>query len=205
MVIFMELNTDSVSLEKKKKEEQKKLKKKKAIDRLFKRIFLSALLLLILCLSDNLKVNNIKKALNHNINFMKIAKIFNGSLGIFTPSENIVEAYTKETYDFSNFDGKYNYIENYTTDAISTLSSGVVVRIEKTNDKYNVFVLDVSGTIYGYLDLEVINHRIYDYINKDDIIGKAFYNMESEAFEFKLTIEDKGIYYDYYQKAENNN
>jgi len=204
MVIFMGCNVvDNSKLLK--KEQRRSERKKKIIDRLFKRIFLSAILLLILCLCDNLKLSklNVKKALNYNLNFMKITKIFNGSLGFFTPTGNEQTVYHKEAYDYSYFDGQYNNIQNITTDGVTSLTSGIVVRIERVNNLYNMFILDLSGTLYGYYDLEVIDYGIYEYINQGEIIGKSLYDYEFTVFKFRLTIEYMGQYYDYYQKAEN--
>lgn len=198
-MIELELKQQLVA---KKKEKKKKDKKQKAIDNLFKRIFLSSLLLLLMVLSDAGKVPFLSPhIINDHFNFWKFTKIFNQSLGIIDSSvEDPV--FNSDVYEFVTYDGKINLVENFTTNSVTNLTSGVVIKIEKNKGLYNIYIQDKTGVIYGYLDLEQINVHIYDYVDSSKIIATANYNDQKECYTFKVEIKDKEQYCDYYEKAE---
>ncbi len=196
----LEIKKKITTKESTKEDVVKKNKKLRYIDRLFKRIFLSSILLLLLVLSD--KYVNIKSIINHNFNFLKLANVLIGKTDLVDFKDLDVLVYKKETYDLVTFDGKYNKVENIGTDGVVSLTSGVVIKTEKENNYYNLYIQGVDGLVYGYLHLESIDFHIYDYVSSNTIIGKASYDSESTSFKFMLTINDNGTYYDYYQKAE---
>lgn len=196
----LEVKRKLTTKETSKEDTVKKNKKLRYIDRLFKRIFLSSLLLLLLVISD--KYIKIRSVINHNFNFLKLTNILVGKTDLVNFKDLDVLVYKKETYDIVTFDGKYNMVENIGTDGVVALTSGVVIKTEKIDNYYNLYIQGIDGLVYGYLQLESIDFHIYDYVSSNTIIGKASYDKESTSFKFKLTIDDNGTYYDYYQKAE---
>lgn len=198
---------ESKLLKKRKKDKRDKAKKTNIIDKIFKRVFLSSLLLLTLVLLDNsnLKIKkSIKYLINHNINFMKIGNLFSGSLGIWVPNENDITVFYKNSYDFVKFDAdhKVNNVYLYSTDGVKPLTSGIVTKITRNSDNtYNIYVTDSNGITYGYLNLISYDFHIYSFVSPENIIGLAKYDQNETVFTFNLTIEEKGEYYDFNEKT----
>ncbi len=186
---------------KKEKQNMEGLKKRKLnyIDKLFLRIFLSSLLILTLILFDYSKI------FKDNLNFLKIAKIFNGNFGNFMTLKIEEHAYASTTYDEVFYDPitKVNTVYNYGFDGITNLENGIVTKIyHKQNGYYDITIKGYDGYNYTYYDLESIDFRIYSFVSNEAIIGAASYDEKMKCYSFKLTIEKEGVYYDYYQNAQ---
>lgn len=185
--------------------EEEKRKKLNYIDKLFIRIFLSSLILFILISLDNIKLNKVNVLLNDNINFIKLAKVFNGNFGSFI-SENIEDTvYSSNTYDevLFNNDTKINTVYNYGFDGIYNLENGIVTKIIKNKDNlYEVTIKGYDGFNYTYLNVESIDYHIYSYIGNNNVLGLSRYDEKINCFTFDLKIEKDGIYYDYYTNAK---
>ncbi len=183
------------------------IKKRKLnyIDKLFLRIFLSSILVLTLIIIDNFKTNKTSKMFTDNLNFLKIAKIFNGNFGNFITPKIDETAYSSTTYDEVFFDdnARVNTVYNYSFDGITNLENGIVTKIyRKQNSLYDITIKGYDGFNYTYCDLESIDYRIYNFVNSESIIGVAPYDQTTKCYTFKLIIEKEGIYYDYYQNAK---
>lgn len=189
--------------------DEKKKRKLTYIDRLFIRIFLSSLLLLSLIGIDKwqiFKINNqsVEATFSQNFNFLKFAKLFNGIFGGFIPLDNDITVYESTQYDMVIFDEvtKENCVKNYTFDGVTALTSGVVTRINKNkNGTYDITIKGSDDVNYCYKNLEGIDIRIYSYVEANTIIGKAHHDEGRGCYTFNLTIYEKGVYYDYYEKA----
>lgn len=179
-------------------------KKLKLIDRLFTRIFLSSVLLLCLVLCSNFSKLKIDNLLNHNINFMKIGNLFSGSLGFVIPNEKDVTVFSKNSYDYVSYSEteKINHVYMFSTDGIKPLTSGIITKVIKNkNHTYNVYITDSTGVTYGYLNMLNCDYHIYSFVTPEVIIGLANYNESENIFTFDLSIEEKGVYYNYYAKS----
>lgn len=195
---------DEYEIKKIKVQKKAKEKKLKILDRIFIKIFLSSLLLLSLVLANKYAQNKVDYLMNQNINFIKIGNLFSGSLGFVLPNENDITVYSRFSYDCVVYDEetKINHVYLFTTDAIKPLTSGIVTKIVKNKDhSYNVYITDSSNITYGYLNLQNFDYHIYSFVTNEMIIGKAKYNENENLFCFDLTIEEKGVYHDYYEKS----
>lgn len=177
-------------------------KKLNKIDKLFIRIFLSTLLLFCLLICDKFnQFQPISHMMNDNINFVKYSKIFNGVFGNFIPINDMTVDH-EILYDIVNYENNVNIIMNYTFDGVYCCESGVVTKIKKTkNQTYEITIKSESGINYIYSNLVSCDVNIYSYINYKDIIGKASYDNINQCFGFNLIIEEKGVFYDYFEKS----
>lgn len=183
-------------------------KKYSFIDKLFIRIFLSSVVLLAVFGFDKLFIKKFKQpllenALTDNLNFLKMAELFNGLFGTFIPMDKDITVYQSEVYDRVEYDKSYNTVYNYTFEGVTVLTSGVVTKISKNEDQtYNITVKGSDDFDYTYCRLESIDYSIYNYVQAGDIIGRARYFEEKDCYSFGLQIYQKGVYYDFYEQAE---
>lgn len=178
------------------------------IDKLFIRIFLSSILLLTVFGIDKIYLKKDQKplletSLTTNLNFLKMAELFNGLFGTFIPIDNDITVYQSQVYDRVEYDSNFNTVYNYTFEGVNVLTSGVVTKISKNADKtYNVTIKGSDDFDYIYYNLESIDYSIYNYVQANDILGKARYNESSNSYTFGLQIYHEGVYYDFYEQAE---
>lgn len=183
-----------------KKEKKKKLK---YIDKLFIRIFFSSICLLLITLITNISPINkdkIDSFLNHNINFLNISKSINNLFNnnIFNSGDTFV--YSQTFYEEVNYDNEINYISSATFAGVEALVDGVVIKIEKNGNCFNIVILASDGIYYEYINLESIDVNIYSYINQGEVIGKAKYINNKYTFCLKIKKDNK--YISYYENCE---
>lgn len=70
---------------------------------------------------------------------------------------------------------------------IPNLESGILILID--NEKAIIEQIDGVSAIYNNIDIK--NYKVYDYLEKGDILGEASGN------EIQISFEKKGEYYDY--------
>lgn len=163
---------------------------------LFSRVFLCvcfSLITLIICnISETSKEFIKSNIFETNFKFSSINNLYNKYLlnkedeKDALVSDNIEFEYTnKEKY----FDGvKLSVNENY---PVKLLSSGIVVFIGKKDNYGNTIIVQQSNGVdawYGNISNE--NVKLYDYIEKDKIIGEA-------SKELYLVFEKNGEFQDY--------
>ena len=163
------------------------------VTKLFLRIFLSSLLLLLLILGNNYAVKNDKIS-----NFIKIANIFNSIFGNFIPIDGgndvLVDATT--LYGSINYVEGINYIDNNSFEGVYNFEAGIIIK--KTKDKdglYTITVLSQNNICYTYIGLTTCNFNLYSYVSKKTIIGNGLQDQNGN-YQFKLIIEKEGVKYD---------
>ena len=180
---------------------EKKEKKKhlKFINKVFIRIFFSSILLLLFTFVSTYS-NAIENLMTKNLNFLsisnKINSLFNSNL--FNTGE--LNVYTQAFYEEVKFENAVNYISNSSFSGVESLVDGVVIKIERINNLYNVYVQSSDNIIYKYCNLESIDVHIYSYLNQKDVIGKAVY--KNDHYEFELIIIKDNQYLSYYDNIE---
>ena len=93
-----------------------------------------------------------------------------------------------------------NYVSNSSTSAVESLVDGVVIKIEKANNLYSVYIQSIDDVIYEFRNLESIDVFIYSYVNQKDVIGKAIY--DDVYYRFELLINKDNEYLNYYDNSE---
>lgn len=157
-------------------------------DRLFARIFLSSILLLLLLIGANYLNFDARSKLNDHGNLAKVSSYF---LGLFNP-ELVETVASTSIYDTINYVDGVNKISNQESNfqGVQVFSSGTVVKISKVDERYSVTIKGIDGYEYTYRNLESIDCLMYQYVASEKIIGST-----SQNCQFELVISyDKSVY-----------
>lgn len=179
----------------------KKEKKKhiKFIDKVFIRIFFSSLVLLFLTYFQTIE-NGFMKNIKNNINFLSISTKIDNLFGSNLFNKGELTVYSQTFYEEVKFENEVNYITNSSFAGVETLVDGVVIKIEKINNFYNVYIQSSDNIIYKYCNLESIDIHIYSYVKQKDVIGKA--RLINDLYQFELYIIKDNKFVSYYENSE---
>ena len=179
----------------------KKEKKKhiKFIDKIFIRIFFSSLVLLFLTYFQTIE-NSFTKIIKNNINFLSISTKIDNLFGSNLFNKGELTVYSQTFYEEVRFENEVNYITNSSFAGVEALVDGVVIKIEKIENLYTVYVQASDDIIYKYCKLESIDVHIYSYVKQKDVIGKA--RLINDLYQFELYIINDNKYISYYDNSE---
>lgn len=167
---------------------KKETKKKNFTSKFIYSILVKTLIVVVLFLASliyikqsNKNKNNFKDVVyNNSLSFAKIYNVYKKYLGDVIPFKNIFKDNTKlvssEKLTYKSITKKDNgYLlsisNNYT---ISSITSGIVIENKKDSNYINMItVQDKNGLNITYGILNDINVKLYDYIEKGEIIGVA--------------------------------
>lgn len=175
---------DSNSFNMNKKETEKKSFTSKFIYSILVKTLIVVVLFLaslIYIKQSNKNKNNFKNVVyNNSLSFAKIYNVYKKYLGDVIPFKNIFKDNTKlvssEKLTYKSITKKDNgYLlsisNNYT---VSSITSGIVIENKKDSNYINMItVQDKNGLNITYGILTDINIKLYDYIEKGEIIGAA--------------------------------
>ena len=180
MIILIDSNSFNIN---KKETEKKSFTSKFIYSILVKTLIVVVLFLasLIYIKQSNKNKNNFKNVVyNNSLSFAKIYNVYKKYLGDVIPFKNIFKDNTKlvssEKLTYKSITKKDNgYLlsisNNYT---ISSITSGIVIENKKDSNYINMItVQDKNGLNITYGILNDINVKLYDYIEKGEIIGVA--------------------------------
>lgn len=176
----------------------KTIKPSKYISSLFTRTLLSVILILLCAIYINLSDSNLlnfkNKFFNETLAFTKINNLYAKYFGDIIP-EKVNK--TTPVFESGNSYTSINELDNsyeltLSSNVFNYLESGVVVFIgEKENLGQTVIVQGIDGVDIWYSNLENINVTMYDYVEKDAIVG------ETKDNKIILTFIENGNYIDY--------
>lgn len=167
---------------------KKETKKKSFTSKFIYSILVKTLIVVVLFLASLIYIkqsdknkNNFKNVVyNNSLSFAKIYSVYKKYLGDVIPFKNIFKDNTKlvssEKLTYKSITKKDNgYLlsisNNYT---ISSITSGIVIENKKDSNYINMItVQDKNGLNITYGILTDINVKLYDYIEKGEIIGVA--------------------------------
>lgn len=167
---------------------KKETKKKSFTSKFIYSILVKTLIVVVLFLASLIYIkqsdknkNNFKNVVyNNSLSFAKIYNVYKKYLGDVIPFKNIFKDNTKlvssEKLTYKSITKKDNgYLlsisNNYT---ISSITSGIVIENKKDSNYINMItVQDKNGLNITYGILTDINVKLYDYIEKGEIIGVA--------------------------------
>jgi hypothetical protein len=191
------------------KKRQKSLQKKylkekkkhlKFIDKVFIRIFFSSIILLLLTYFNSFN-NNIKIIITENINFLSISQTIDNLFNTNFFNKGELTVYSQAFYEEVKFENEVNYISNSSFAGVESLVDGVVIKIEKINNLYNIYIQSSDNLIYKYCNLENIDVHIYSYVTQKEVIGKAILIDDKYKFELIILKDNKQI--SYYENSQN--
>lgn len=155
---------------------------KRYIKGLFTRVLISIILFLVSSIFINYSDNNLllyKKYLyNKTFDFAFINNLYDKYLGGIVPLKNVkvTEQTVMNDIDYSKAETYLNgaKITDLEGEAIKALESGIVVFLgEKENLGNTIIIQGSDGVDYWYANLENVNASLYDYLDKDTILGNA--------------------------------
>ncbi len=152
------------------------------INKLFKllvTIIMTCLTIIILKYNQQLKNTFYNKVLSTNLSFADMNNWYQNTFGSIMPFDNIFE----ETEMVFNEKIEYTEIINYEDGIelkvredylIPSIDNGIVTFVgEKENYGLTVIIEQADGVVVWYSNLQETNVRIYDYINKGNLIGEV--------------------------------
>ena len=173
--------------------------KKDYIRNLFTRVLLSIIIFLVLSIFVNISSNNLllfkKYCYNQTFNFAYINNLYKKYLGSL-PLNNIKkdQLVTNEVTIIKNknkyYDGVKLEVDEHSN--IKSIESGIVVFLgEKENYGNTIIIQGSDGIDYWYSNLDNISIKLYDYIEKDTILGTNKDNY------YYMVFSKNGEYLDY--------
>lgn len=185
---------------KKLKKEKKDDDNKSTLSKFLFTILIKSLIVVLLFLSSmifirqndkNKKIFK-EKVYNNSLSFAKIYNLYSKYLGDALPFKDIIKDDTKKvsnekiTYSSIKKDGDGYLLvvpSNYT---LQSIKSGIVIEVKK-DDKYKniVKIQDKSGVNITYKNLNEVEVKLYDYVEKGEILGsvsnKLYINFEKDG------------------------
>lgn len=185
---------------KKLKKEKKDDDNKSTLSKFLFTILIKSLIVVLLFLSSmifirqndkNKKIFK-EKVYNNSLSFAKIYNLYSNYLGDALPFKDTIKDDTKKvsnekiTYSSIKEEGD-DYLlvvpSNYT---LQSIKSGIVIEVKK-DDKYKniVKIQDKSGVNITYKNLNEVEVKLYDYVEKGEILGstsdKLYINFEKDG------------------------
>lgn len=179
---------------------KEKKKHLKFIDKVFIRIFFSSIILLLLTYFNTFN-NDINVKILENINFLSISKTIDNLFNTNLFNKGELTVYSQAFYEEVKYENEVNYISNSSFAGVESLVDGIVIKIEKRNELYNIYIQSSDNLIYKYCNLESIDVHIYSYVNQKDVIGKAVFDDEKYKFELIILKDNKPL--SYYENSQN--
>lgn len=180
MIILIDSNSFNMN---KKETEKKSFTSKFIYSILVKTLIVVVLFLasLIYIKQSDKNKNNFKNVVyNNSLSFAKIYNVYKKYLGDVIPFKNIFKDNTKlvssEKLTYKSITKKDNgYLLSITNNyTVSSITSGIVIENKKDSNYINMItVQDKNGLNITYGILNDINVKLYDYIEKGEIIGVA--------------------------------
>ena len=173
---------------KKLKKEKKDDDNKSTLSKFLFTILIKSLIVVLLFLSSmifirqNDKNKNIfkEKVYNNSLSFAKIYNLYSKYLGDALPFKDTIKDDTKKvsnekiTYSSIKKEGD-DYLlvvpSNYT---LQSIKSGIVIEVKKDNKYKNIVkIQDKSGVNITYKNLSEVEVKLYDYVEKGEILGST--------------------------------
>lgn len=159
-----------------------KNKSNKYISSLFTRTLLAVIVILISAIYINMNDKNLtlfkEKIFEKSFSFTKISNVYNKMFGKVLPLE-LEKGTTKTVFNDSISYSKIDKYENgykleLNNSGITSLYDGIVVFIgEKDNYGNTIIIQGSDGVDIWYGNVTNVGVTLYDYINKDTMIGEA--------------------------------
>lgn len=180
---------------------KKKLVLKKEIKQLISKILISIIIFLSasIIIKDNPKYKNIlkEKIYEDSFKFTKLKTIYEENFGTFLSLDKIIkeeQPVFSEKISYTNKEKYYDGVEltvesNY---LVPTIESGIIVYIgQKENYGNTIIVEQINGIDVFYANIEPINLKIYDYVEKGELLG------ETKTNKLYLMFQKNGQIVDY--------
>ena len=152
-------------------------------DKLYIRIFLSSILLLLLLLTKNIfKINEVN-IINNHMNIFPLIQLFTN---VYDFNNKDLQVDLSTNYESINYQNGINYITNESFNGVNSASIGIVVKISKHRNVYSVTIKDENEFEYTYNGLNNLDVTLYSYVLVNEVIGSV--ESEDSCFRYTITI-----------------
>ena len=167
-----------------------KKQQKTFFDKLYIRIFLSSILLLLLVLSKNIfKINDISMINNH-MNIFPLIQLFTN---VYELNNKDLQVNLSTNYESIKYQNGINYITNESFNGVNSASTGIVVKINKNDNLYSITIKDEKEFEYTYNGLINLDVSLYSYVLVNDVIGSV--ENKDNYFSYTITITKNNNFY----------
>ena len=131
---------------------------------------------------------DIKSIINKNLNLTKIGQ---NIFSIFLDNSDDYLVSSTSNYDEILFNNNSNTFKSISYNGVESLQSGTVIKIEKIQNKYFVTIQTSNDFLYVYKNLESIDCRLYEYLEKNKLIGTSTYHDNGYSFSVDIIKDNK--------------
>ena len=185
------------------------IKDDKKISRIFSKILLSIILILISCIYIHLDKENLNKFKKYlfedNLTFAKINEGYHKLFGSLFPSvtnneDTILASNNVSLNEIEEYNDGYKIMTNKNT-PISVITSGIVVFLdEKEGYGKTAIIQGIDGYDIWYGNITDSSVKLYDYVEKGSILANS-----NDDFYYNVFYKDgnKVSYEEYYKQVAN--
>lgn len=148
---------------------------KKILSKLFTIVIFTMLVIILSNYSPKFKNFIINKVLNNTIDFSIVNKITNHVTDVFKTDENIKEVFKENNQTSEKYKDGVKYSVNKDED-IYVKDSGIVTYIGDKDGYNNTIIIQQSNGYYAWYGNIKENIKLYDYVEKNTVIGKSISN-----------------------------
>ncbi len=180
---------------------KKRLVLKKSIRNILSKIMIVVIIFLLglICIKNNPNIKNviIDNIYEKSFKFTKLREIYNKYFGDLIPIEKIMAEEKTVFNETLTYDEKNAYKDGVALTVksnylVPALESGVVIFIgEKADYGKTLIIEQTDGIAVFYSNIEFVDIKLYDYIEKGELIGEA---KEDKIY---LVFSKEGKYLDY--------
>lgn len=171
------------------------IEKSKYLDKLFKRLFISIIILFSCLIISRTTTFHPQAFLLKDINVLKIVSLLSSSQNI----DSTITVSNLEMFENIKYDNYVNTFSDSTFDAATILESGIITKVSKNKGLYEINIMSKSGYLYTYKNLVSFDYSLYRFVNADDILGLVSYNNNTTTYTFDVIITKNNTYYSVYE------
>lgn len=171
------------------------IERSKYFDRLFKRFFVSIFILLTCIIISKATGFNPQAYLLKDLNVLKITSLFDNRIN----KDSITSVANLELFESIKYNNNVNIFSDSSFDGATILESGIITKVSKKNNLYEINILSTSGILYTYSNLVSFDFSLYRFVRADEILGLVEYNTETTTYTFNVIISKDNNYYSIYE------
>lgn len=171
------------------------IEKSKYLDKLFKRLFISIIILFSCLIISRTTSFHPQAFLLKDINVLKIVSFFSNNHNI----DSTITVASLEMFENIKYNNYINTFSDSSFDAATILESGIITKVSKNDGLYEINIMSKSGYLYTYKNLVSFDYSLYRFVNADDILGLVSYNNNTTAYTFDVIITKNNTYYSVYE------
>lgn len=169
------------------------------IDKFLYKLFFFFIILFITVFLDKVNIinyNKLKEKMSEEANILEIVDYICGDSAFFQ-----IEADYDSEVSSSTFEDVFSIEEGYKVilgqyEAVETVKTGIVTKIEKEDDLYRVTLKSKDGVDFIYSALTTIDVHMYQVVSIGDILGKG--QLADDKYYYNLKVVSDGELVDYY-------